>query len=290
MVDCSLLAKGFHFGSDRRRPSMQAGRDERPMRVKSAAGNRSPGHATDALATRVERRGPVVFPALLLCDFGHLAAEVVRLEEAGAAAIHLDIMDGVFVPQLTYGQVVVEAVRRAATVPVEVHLMVAEPDRWLADYARLGADILTVHVEALPDAARTLDTIRRLGPRAHLSISPKTPVDRALALLDHCDGVLVMSVEPGFGGQAFDPAALGKLAALAKARSDGHGHVRLCVDGGISETTIGPVAAAGAEYIVAGSAVIRSPDYAVAIRDLERIAGDAARAADHPPRSLALDG
>ena len=269
---------------------MQAGRDKRPMRVKSAAGNRPTGHSVDALAVRVERCGPVVLPALLLCDFGHLAAEVARLEEAGAAAIHLDIMDGVFVPQLTYGQVVVEAVRRAAKVPIEVHLMVADPDRWLADYARIGADILTVHVEALPDAAKTLDAIRHLGPRAHLAISPKTPVERAIALLDHCDGVLVMSVEPGFGGQAFDPAALAKLTALAEARSNGHPHVRLCVDGGISTTTIGPVAAAGAEYIVAGSAVIKSPDYALAIRDLEQIAGDAARAADHPPRSLSLDG
>jgi len=269
---------------------MQAGRDKRPMRVKSAAGNRSTGHSADALAVRVERCGPVVLPALLLCDFGHLAAEVARLEEAGAAAIHLDIMDGVFVPQLTYGQVVVEAVRRAAKVPIEVHLMVADPDRWLADYARIGADILTVHVEALPDAAKTLDAIRHLGPRAHLAISPKTSVERAIALLDHCDGVLVMSVEPGFGGQAFDPAALAKLTALAGARADRHPHVRLCVDGGISTATIGPVAAAGAEYIVAGSAVIKSPDYALAIRDLEQIAGDAARAANHPPRSLSLDG
>jgi ribulose-phosphate 3-epimerase len=268
---------------------MQAGRDERPTGVKSAAGTPST-RSTDALAARVERHGPVVLPALLLCDFGHLAEEVARLEAAGAAAIHLDIMDGVFVPQLTYGQVVVEAVRRAATVPIEVHLMVAEPDRWLADYTRAGADILTVHVEALPEPAKTLDTIRTLGPRAHLSISPKTPVERAVALMGHCDGILVMSVEPGFGGQSFDPAALGKLESLSRARADGHRHVRLCVDGGISTTTIGPVAAAGAEYIVAGSAVIKSPDYAFAIRDLERIAGAAARAADRSPRSMSLDG
>ena len=268
---------------------MQAGRDERPTGVKSAAGTPST-RSTDALAARVERHGPVVLPALLLCDFGHLAEEVARLEAAGAAAIHLDIMDGVFVPQLTYGQVVVEAVRRAATVPIEVHLMVAEPDRWLADYTRAGADILTVHVEALPEPSKTLDTIRTLGPRAHLSISPKTPVERAVALMEHCDGILVMSVEPGFGGQSFDPAALGKLESLSRARADGHRHVRLCVDGGISTTTIGPVAAAGAEYIVAGSAVIKSPDYAFAIRDLERIAGAAARAADRSPRSMSLDG
>ncbi len=269
---------------------MQAGRDERPTRVNSPAGNFSAGQATDALAARVESRGPVVLPALLLCDFGHLAAEIRRLEDAGAAAIHLDIMDGVFVPQLTYGQVVVEAVRRAATVPLEVHLMVADPDRWLADYARAGADILTVHVEALPDPAKTLDAIRRLGPRAHLAVSPNTPVERALSHLDRCDGVLVMSVEPGFGGQAFDPRALPKLSALAAARTARQRRVRLGVDGGISTATIGTVAAAGAELIVAGSAVIKSPDYARAIRDLERIAGDAAHAADRFPRSPSLDG
>lgn len=247
-------------------------------------------HATDALAARVERRGPVVLPALLLCDFGHLADETTRLEEAGAAALHLDVMDGVFVPQLTYGQVVVEAVRRTAAVPLEVHLMVADPDRWLADYVRAGADIVTVHVEALPDPGATAAEIRRLGARAHLAISPRTPVERAVEWLDRYDGVLVMSVEPGFGGQSFDATALDKLAALAAVRAARNSRVRLCVDGGISTSTIGPVAAAGAEYIVAGSAVIRSPDYAHAIRDLERIAGDAARAADRSPRSPSPDG
>lgn len=241
-------------------------------------------HATDALAAFVESHGPVVLPALLLCDFGHLADEVAALERAGARALHLDIMDGVFVPQLTYGQVVVEAVRRAAGVPLEAHLMVAEPDRWVADYARAGADIVTVHVEALSDPGATLEAIRRAGARAHLAISPATPVERALPFLERCDGILVMSVEPGFGGQAFDPRAVDKLAALAAARAGRR--VRLCVDGGISAATIGAVAAAGAEYVVAGSAVIRAPDYAVAIADLERSAADAARAArrgDHGP-------
>ena len=247
-------------------------------------------HATDALEARIVHRGPVVFPALLLCDFGHLADEVARLEAAGAAALHLDVMDGVFVPQLTYGQVVVEAVRRAATVPIEVHLMVADPDRWVADYARAGADIVTVHVEALNDPAATLDRIRHLGPRAHLAISPRTPVERAVEFEGHCDGILVMSVEPGFGGQAFDPAAIDKLAALAARPRRGERPVRLCVDGGISPATIGAVAAAGAEYIVAGSAVVKSPDYRAAIDDLERIAGAASRAGPRSPRGSPRDG
>ncbi len=234
------------------------------------------GNALDPLATRLETRGPVVLPALLLCDFGHLGREVERLEEAGAGALHLDVMDGRFVPQLTYGMVVVEAVRRAARVPLEVHLMIEQPERTIADYARAGADILTVHVEGLADPLGTLEAIAALGPKAHLAVSPNTPIDRVLPFLDACDGVLVMSVEPGYGGQRFNPVALEKLAALAEIRRQRTGSFRLCVDGGISTDTIGPVAAAGAELIVAGSAVIRSPNYGHAITELEQLARDAA--------------
>jgi ribulose-phosphate 3-epimerase len=185
-------------------------------------------------------------------------------------------MDGRFVPQLTYGQVVVEAVRRAASVPLEVHLMVEQPELTATDYARLGADVVTVHVEAVADPVPTLTAIRDLGSRAHLAISPGTPVDVLEPLLDSCDGVLVMSVEPGFGGQSFEPVALEKLARLAAVRRERGLGFRLGVDGGISTKTIGPVAAAGAELIVAGSAVIRSADYARAITELESIARAAA--------------
>ena len=234
------------------------------------------GNALDPLATRLETRGPVVLPALLLCDFGHLGREVERLEEAGAGALHLDVMDGRFVPQLTYGMVVVEAVRRAARVPLEVHLMIEQPERTIADYAQAGADILTVHVEGLADPLGTLEAIAALGPKAHLAVSPNTPIDRVIPFLDACDGVLVMSVEPGYGGQRFNPVALEKLAALAEIRRQRAGAFRLCVDGGISTDTIGPVAAAGAELIVAGSAVIRSPNYGHAITELEQLAREAA--------------
>jgi ribulose-phosphate 3-epimerase len=234
------------------------------------------GNALDPLATRLETRGPVVLPALLLCDFGHLAREVQRLEEAGAAALHLDVMDGRFVPQLTYGLVVVEAVRRAAKVPLEIHLMIEQPERTIADYARAGADILTVHVEGLADPRATLEAISALGPKAHLACSPETPVDRVVPFLDHCDGVLVMSVEPGYGGQRFNPVAIEKLAALAEIRRRRGGAFRLCVDGGISTDTVAAVAAAGAELIVAGSAVIRAPNYAHAITELEHLARQAA--------------
>lgn len=228
------------------------------------------------MTTVLETNGPVVLPALLLCDFGHLAREVHRLEEAGAEALHLDVMDGRFVPQLTYGQVVVDAVRKAAHVPIEVHLMIEEPELTAVDYARLGADIITTHVEAVADPLPLLAAIRGQGARGHLAISPGTPVERLEPLLEHCDGVLVMSVEPGFGGQPFEPLALEKLACLARIRRERGLRFRLGVDGGISNATVGPVAAAGAELIVAGSAVIRSPDYARAITELESIARAAA--------------
>ena len=234
------------------------------------------GNALDPLTTRLETRGPVVLPALLLCDFGHLAREVERLQEAGAAALHLDVMDGRFVPQLTYGQVVVEAVRRAAKVPIEVHLMVEEPERTLADYVKLGADIVTVHVEGLADPRQALEAIASLGARAHLAISPETPVERIEPYLDVCDGVLVMSVEPGYGGQMFNPVALEKLSHLDSIRSQRNASFRLGVDGGISVETAGPVAAAGAELLVAGSSVIRSANYARAIAELEDRARSAA--------------
>lgn len=154
--------------------------------------------------------------------------------------------------------------------------MIEEPERSLADYAQLGADILTVHVEALADPRRALEAISSLGPRAHLALSPNTPVDRVEPYLDACDGVLVMSVEPGYGGQRFNPVAIGKLARLAELRSRSGAAFRLGVDGGIGPETVAAVAAAGAELIVAGSAVIRSHDYARAIKELETIARSAA--------------
>ena len=234
------------------------------------------GQASDRLSSILDARGPFVLPALLLCDFGHLAREVERLEAAGARALHLDVMDGRFVPQLTYGPVVVEAVRRAASVPLETHLMVEEPERVVEDYARLGSDIITVHIEALSDPRRTLAAIAGHGCRAHVAISPNTPVERLEPVLEACDGVLVMSVEPGFGGQKFHPGALEKLAWLAAARRRLNASFRIGVDGGISTETVAPAAAAGAELIVAGSAVIRSADYARALTDLEALARAAA--------------
>ncbi len=244
----------------------------RPMKHDTHETSSTRSSALARMVSILESKGPIVLPALLLCDFGHLAHEVGRLEKAGAQALHLDIMDGRFVPQLTYGPVVVKAVREAASVPLEVHLMIEEPEQSLAEYCRLGADIVTVHLEALAEPRQTLETIRSLGSRAHLAMSPGTPVALAEPFLDACDGLLVMSVEPGYGGQRFEPQALDKLAHLATIRRETGGHFHLGVDGGISTETIAAVAAAGAELIVAGSAVIRSPDYAHAIAHLEALA------------------
>ena len=215
---------------------------------------------------------PIVLPALLLCDFGHLNDEVKRLEAAGAKAMHLDVMDGLFVPQLTYGLVVVEAVRRAATVPIEVHMMVERPDESAIQYARAGADIVTVHIEVLAKTKETLATIEATGSQAHLAISPGTPVSHVEPFLDDCSGVLVMSVEPGFGGQAFQASAIEKIEKLQEIRISTGRDFQIGVDGGISTKTIASVAQAGADLIVAGSAILRQTDYAKALRELETLA------------------
>lgn len=224
------------------------------------------------MESRLSADGPIVLPALLLCDFGHLADEVKRLEAAGAKAMHLDVMDGLFVPQLTYGLVVVEAVRRATAVPIEVHMMVEKPDDTAIQYAKAGADIITLHIEGLTKTEETLAAIRAEGSQAHLAISPGTPVSFVEPFLGSCSGVLVMSVEPGFGGQAFQSSAIDKIQQLHKIRtSTGHDFC-IGVDGGISTKTIASVANAGADLIVAGSAIIRQTDYAQALRELETLA------------------
>ena len=233
--------------------------------------SRKPAVGVSAVSTLLSD-GPIVLPALLLCDFGHLADEVARLEAAGAKAIHLDVMDGQFVPQLTYGMVVVEAVRRAATVPIEVHLMIAGPDLTAADYARAGGDIVTVHIEGVANPEATLAAITAAGSQAHLAISPDTPVARLEPFLAAAAGVLVMGVEPGFGGQTFQPSSLDKLNQLRQLRAERGLALQLGIDGGIAVGTIAAAARAGAELIVAGSAVIRSGDYAAAIRELQQIA------------------
>jgi len=221
--------------------------------------------------SRLRAAVPVVLPSLLLCDFGNLEREVRRLEEAGVAALHLDVMDGNFVPNLTYGMPVVESLRRLTKLPLDVHLMIARPDRFAAAFRDAGSDILTFHIEAVPDAGPLLDQIRSLGMGAGLALNPATPLEAIRPYLRQCDLVLVMSVPAGFGGQGFQPVAVDKLRELRGAVTS---DVLLEVDGGINQSTIGTCAKAGANLFVVGSAIFRSADYSAAIRALTQRASE----------------
>jgi ribulose-phosphate 3-epimerase len=220
---------------------------------------------------------PIVLPSLLLCDFGNLEREVERLTAAGFQGLHLDVMDGHFVPNLTYGFPVVEAVRRLTELPLDVHLMIERPERYLEQFAAAGADSITVHVEATgPGCRAALQEIRRLGRAAGVAINPGTPLTEIDDCLDDCDLVLVMSVEPGFGGQEFQVVALHRLEQLR--RHPGRRY-RLEVDGGVNEANIGSCAAAGAELFVAGSAIFGHQDYATRLSRLTALAASQASGA-----------
>ncbi len=201
---------------------------------------------------------PLVAPSLLACDFARLGEEIRRLERAGAKVLHLDIMDGHFVPNLSIGIPVVEAVRRSTELPLDVHLMISEPARYIRPFRKAGADLLTIHVEAVADPRPLLAEIRSLGAAAGISLNPPTPVETLDGCLDLCDLVLVMSVMPGFGGQEFEPEALTKLRRL---RAVCRPEVLLSVDGGLNLDTAGPAAEAGADVLVTGSALFSQDDY-----------------------------
>jgi ribulose-phosphate 3-epimerase len=226
---------------------------------------------------------PIVLPSLLLCDFGHLADEIGRLEAAGVQALHLDVMDGHFVPNLTYGPLIVEATRKCTALPIEAHLMISNPADYVRQFHDAGADHLTFHFEAVGDPRPILDQIHALGCTAGLAINPPTPVAAIEGVLDQCDSVLVMSVMPGFGGQKFDARALDKLKQL---RDRPGARPLLGIDGGIHESTIGATAAAGAELFAVGSAIFSSAsDYGRSLVELTRLAVDATH---HPaaPRTV----
>ncbi len=198
---------------------------------------------------------PVVMPSMLLCDFGNLEREIRALESAGARGLHLDVMDGHFVPNMTYGLTMVETVRRLTDLPIDVHLMISNPADYLAQYVELGADLLTIHAEAVDDPRPLLEEIRTLGAGAGLAINPPTSLRSIEAALPLCDMVLAMSVMPGFGGQQFDSIALEKLREL---RGKLGNEVLLEVDGGVNSSTIASCGAAGADLLVVGSALFRS--------------------------------
>lgn len=209
-----------------------------------------------------------IAPSLLSADFRHLEQAVRWMEEGGADLLHLDVMDGHFVPNLTFGPLVVEAVRRATQLPLDVHLMVEGPELLLEAFRRAGADAITVHVEATRHLQRTLAEIRRLGAQAGVALNPATPPEMLDYVWDDLDVVLVMTVNPGFGGQAFLPQVLPKIARL-RAEAERRGWTgRIAVDGGISPETAGAAIAAGADTLVAGSAIFGQGDPVTALRQL----------------------
>ncbi len=218
-----------------------------------------------------------VSPSILSADFSKLGAEVAAVDAAGADWIHVDVMDGRFVPNLTIGPMVVAATRGVTNKPLDVHLMIVEPERWVEPFVDAGAAILTVHVEASPHLHRTLQAIRATGAKCGVSLNPHTPPETIEWVLEGVDLVLVMSVNPGFGGQKFIPSAARKVEWIRRRADElGNHALRIEVDGGMTPETIGLVAAAGADTFVAGNAVFRSHDYAASIAAL-RTAAEAAR-------------
>jgi ribulose-phosphate 3-epimerase len=214
---------------------------------------------------------PIVLPSLLLCDFGNLAAEVRAVEAAGARAIHLDVMDGNFVPNITYGMPIVEAVRRVTDLPLDVHLMISRPAEFIDAFVDAGADSLTIHAEAVDDPRPVLEQIRRRGANAGLAINPPTSLESVAGSLPQCDMVLCMSVMPGFGAQKFDPVALEKLRTLRRQYGD---KLLLEIDGGVNATTIADCTHAGAQMLVVGAAIFRHAgvSYADSLAELNALA------------------
>ncbi len=212
---------------------------------------------------------PVILPSLLLCDFGNLEREIRQLEEAGVKGLHLDVMDGHFVPNFTYGLPIVESLRRLTDLPLDVHLMISNPQQYVQQFVDAGSDLLTIHAEAVDDPCPVLEQIRIAGAASGLAINPPTSLESIDDALPYCDMVLVMSVMPGFGGQSFDEVALEKIRTLrAKLPDD----VLLEVDGGVNEQTIAACGAAGAQLLVAGSAIFCQENYATSVAKLTQLA------------------
>jgi ribulose-phosphate 3-epimerase len=215
--------------------------------------------------------GPLlVAPSILSADFGRLAEEVRAVEAAGADWIHVDVMDGRFVPNITLGPAIVKAIRAATKLPIDVHLMIVEPERYLEDFVQAGANVLSVHVETCPHLQRTLQHVRHLGARAGVVLNPSTGEDAIKYVLDVADLVLVMSVNPGFGGQTFLRQVLPKVRAIRQMIDRSGRPVLLEIDGGIAHDTASDATEAGARVLVAGSAVFTRPSYAEAIAVLRQ--------------------
>jgi len=223
-------------------------------------------------------------PSILAADFAALGDAIAAAERGGADYIHVDVMDGHFVPNLTVGPPVVRALKRVARAPLDVHLMITDPDRFAEAFVRAGAAMLSVHVEALPHLNRTLSHIKDLGAKAGVAINPSTPLVMLEEVAADLDFVLVMSVNPGFGGQAFLPRSASKIRRLREMLDRAGNPAPIEVDGGIDLDTVGQVVEAGAEILVAGSSIFHAPDVEAAARALRAAACRAAAARDGAPQ------
>lgn len=211
---------------------------------------------------------PTIMPSLLMCDFGDLRREVQKLEAAGVRGLHLDVMDGHFVPNLTYGMPIVRAINELTDLPLDVHLMTSNPEAFVGEFVRAGADLVTFHVETVAKPREVIDQIHEHGAAAGLALNPDTPWSVVEPELEACDLVLVMSVNAGFGGQSFQPVALEKLRQFRSVNSD----IVLQVDGGVNPDTVADCRDAGAELLVVGSAIFGHADYGEAIDRLRSLA------------------
>jgi len=214
-----------------------------------------------------------IAPSILSADFANLAAELASVERGGADWVHVDVMDGRFVPNITIGPLIVQAVKRSTSLPLDVHLMIVEPERYVPEFVRAGASTVGIHVETCPHLHRSLAQIREAGARACVVLNPATPAQAIEPVLGDVDQVLVMTVNPGFGGQKFIASMLGKIQLLRRWIDERGLDVALEVDGGIGPETIGAAARAGADVFVAGTAVFGARDRAAAIAELRRAAG-----------------
>lgn len=210
----------------------------------------------------------LISPSILASDFSHLADEVISIEKAGADLVHIDVMDGMFVPNITLGAPVIKCLKGKTALPFDVHLMIEEPKRYIGDFASAGADIITFHIEATDDVRGTIEEIKKHGIKAAISLKPKTPAEAVFPYLDDLYMVLVMTVEPGFGGQSFMPDMMPKVRAIREEAVRKGLDMRIQVDGGIDDKTVSQATENGADVLVAGSYVFRAQDRRDAIERL----------------------